>query len=138
MITYVLYESREESSLTLFPLESIDKINLTSDAIEIWRTEAPTYEIACLRRNHHLGWEPYKPSIVDDADLLQYVPKDKHDLETAQLLINLRFPVIRPVLWQLFEWIQDVNWPVARILLPFLCSLGRHSIETVRRIFKST
>ena len=63
------------------------------------------------------------------------VPKDKLDIETAQLASRAGFPAVEPVLYELLEWIQDCNWPVARELFPFLASIGEPLAPHIRRVF---
>jgi len=63
------------------------------------------------------------------------IPKDKCDIATAKAAVAAGFPAVEPILPQLLEWIQDVNWPVAHVLLPFFRTIGRPLIPEVRRIF---
>ena len=57
-------------------------------------------------------------------ELSKYLPKHKSDYENTQYLISLGYPIIEPILPELLEWVQDINWPVARLLAPFLISIG--------------
>ncbi|WP_215404275.1 DUF5071 domain-containing protein [Janthinobacterium sp. JC611] len=52
------------------------------------------------------------------------LPRDKHDMRNAQALIALSWEEIRPAMPQILEWVQDVNWPVAGVLLPYLAGIG--------------
>ena len=65
------------------------------------------------------------------------VPKDKFDIETARLASRAGFPAVEPVLYELLEWIQDCNWPVAKELLPLLTSIGEPLAPHIRRVFAS-
>ena len=58
------------------------------------------------------------------TELLKLLPADKHDTAKAEALATLGFPAVEPVLPALLEWVQDCNWPVARILLPLLATAG--------------
>lgn len=78
-----------------------------------------------MKKHEFLGWEPYKPLIFGVEDLRAFLPRDKHDLDNLQLLKNLGWPAIEPVLPDLLEWVQHMNWPVARSLAPFLAGLGQ-------------
>jgi Domain of unknown function (DUF5071) len=49
---------------------------------------------------------------------------NKHDVQKAQALIALGYPAIEYALPELIEWLQDINWPVARVLAPFLADIG--------------
>ncbi|HMU83483.1 MAG TPA: DUF5071 domain-containing protein [Leptospiraceae bacterium] len=135
MTTYILYESKVNCSFTFLPEDQSGPTE--PDDVEVWRVEAPSFEIACLKRNEYLGWEPYRPQICSEHDLHALLPRSKHDLDNVQLLMNAGLPEIKPVLPQLFEWIQDINWPVARLLLPFLRSLGSKCREEIQSVLQS-
>lgn len=135
MATYVLYQSRSAGSLTF--LEGDQTGIIEPDAVEIWRVEAPSWEIACLKRNEFLGWGPYKPQISGPDDLMALLPRSKHDFDHCQLLINLGYPAVKPILPHLLEWIQDVNWPIARVILPFLISLGSTCRDEINAVLES-
>ncbi|MEM9416337.1 MAG: DUF5071 domain-containing protein [Planctomycetota bacterium] len=66
-----------------------------------------------------------------------YLVRHKSDIENAQQLVALGYPAVRSVLPQMMEWIQDMNWPVARVLQPFLVSIGEPILPEVRRVFES-
>lgn len=135
MPEYELYHSETESTYTF--IVKGNPVSLESDAVKIWETKAKSWEIACLRKHSFLGWEPYKPMIVDTEDLFAFLPEDKFDLENLQLLMNLGYPKIEPVLEELFAWIQDYNWPVAKKLAPFLSDLGGVCQPYIQKIFHS-
>jgi hypothetical protein len=63
------------------------------------------------------------------------VPKHKSDIETARLAVNAGFPAVEPVLYDLLEWLQDCNWPVAHELFDFLASIGAPLAPHIRRVF---
>ena len=65
------------------------------------------------------------------------IPEHKFDIKTAQLAASAGFPAVEPVLYELLEWIQDCNWPVAGELLPFLASVGEPLAPHIRRAFAS-
>jgi hypothetical protein len=41
-----------------------------------------------------------------------------------KLWVKLGFPAVAPVIPQILEWLQDLNWPVALVFQPFLVSIG--------------
>ncbi len=76
-------------------------------------------------------------------DLEAILPSDKIETEKAEAIVALGFPAVAPVLPLLVEWMQDMNWPVAQTLQPFLASIGaplaphiRHVLETDDDIWK--
>jgi hypothetical protein len=66
------------------------------------------------------------------------VPSDKFDTSRAQAAVDAGYPAIAPVLPSLLEWLQDVNWPVARILAPFLAGIGGPLETNLREILAGT
>ena len=77
------------------------------------------------------------------SDLSALLPRDKFDTERAEAIIALGFPAIEPILPALLEWMQDINWPVAQVLEPFLTGIGcplaphvRHVLETDDNVWK--
>ena len=48
------------------------------------------------------------------------VPKDKHDISNIDKLYSLSDEEMKPIVYDLLEWIQDYNWPVAQELIPLL------------------
>lgn len=61
------------------------------------------------------------------------VPKHKSDSSHIKDLERLSDDEIRPVLFPLLEWIQDINWPVAADVLPIL---AKHSKDVVPLIIE--
>lgn len=49
-------------------------------------------------------------------DLNNLLPKDKCDLLPAYRLEDCTYSEIEPIIPQLMEWLQDMNWPVSRII----------------------
>ena len=68
------------------------------------------------------------------SDTLPPLPNDKYDVRRAEALVACGYPAVEPVLPRLLEWIQDGNWPVARVLAPFLSTVGAPLVPHARRI----
>ncbi len=66
-----------------------------------------------------------------------YIPKDKHDLESIKKLSEFEYPYYKPILPSLFEWIQDINWPVAQKIVPLLLKAGIDTIPHIKHIFQT-
>ncbi len=66
-----------------------------------------------------------------------YIPQSKHDTHLIEELSRHAYPYYRPILKGLFEWIQDINWPVARRIVPLLVNAGTDVIPVVREILDS-
>jgi hypothetical protein len=73
-----------------------------------------------------------KAGLVVDFSL--YIPRDKHDLDCVERLARLDIAVARPVYAELLEWLQDINWPVARPLCPVLARAGLLLVPDIRQI----
>jgi len=43
----------------------------------------------------------------------------------------------KPILGNLFEWIQDINWPVAKVIIPLLIKAEKDIIPYVKDILNS-
>lgn len=54
---------------------------------------------------------------------LHLVPKDKSDIETAQKLFQYSYEEIKEIVPELLEWLQDMNWPVARYVADYLLTI---------------
>lgn len=61
------------------------------------------------------------------------MPTDKFDTSTAEALVASG-DAADP---ELLEWVQDLNWPVARVLAPFLASAGGIVAPGIRRVLES-
>ncbi len=48
------------------------------------------------------------------------VPKNKYDVSNINKLFSLSDEEMKPIVYDLLEWIQDYNWPVAQELVPLL------------------
>ena len=72
---------------------------------------------------------------MEDVRLL--IPRSKMDVERAEAAVAAGFPTIEPILYELFEWLQDMNWLVAQILAPTLASVGKPLIPHIQRIFET-
>ncbi len=70
-------------------------------------------------------------------DLSTLVPATKFETEKAQRLVALGFPTVQPVLDEIMEWVEDANWPVARVFLPFLATVGVPLVPLVRHVLES-
>lgn len=63
-----------------------------------------------------------------------FIPHDKFDLVAANAAAGADWSQIEQVAEQLLQWVQDVNWPVARVLAPFLAGIGAPLAPHIRRV----
>ena len=71
-------------------------------------------------------------------DLTALLPVSKFDTAKAEELVTLGFPEVEPVLPQILEWLQDLNWPVAAIFRPFLVRVGQPIAPFIRDILSGS
>lgn len=62
------------------------------------------------------------------------IPEHKFDQDAVQAAIAAGWPAVLPVLPALLAWLQDMNWPVARKLAPFLASIGAPLAPAIRQV----
>jgi len=72
--------------------------------------------------------------LVDPRSLL---PQHKFDLEHARAVVAYGYPGVDTILPELLSWLQDMNWPVAGILLPFLSALGEPLVPHIKYILST-
>ena len=71
------------------------------------------------------------------SEIVSFVPMHKHDHDAARRAIKAGYPAVESVLPNLLEWLQDMNWPVAQTLAPFLASIGEPLIPHLIKIFET-
>ena len=68
------------------------------------------------------------------TDLVALIPTTKFETEKASALVQLGFPAVEPVMPQILEWLQDLNWPVGHIFQPFLVRIGEPLAPYIRTV----
>lgn len=72
------------------------------------------------------------------VDALQsLLPKNKLDVDAVRRLSAEGYPAVAPLLPALLEWMQDLNWPVAQALHPFLAGLGEPLSPHIQSILRA-
>lgn len=71
-------------------------------------------------------------------ELKLLVPSDKIETDKAIKLVELGFPAVEPVLPEILEWLQDMNWPVAQVFAPFLADIGSPLAPYIKPILDTT
>ncbi len=66
-----------------------------------------------------------------------YLPKDKMDLDSVAHLKTLSSNELIPLLPDLIEWLQDINWPVASELSKLLMPMEDELIPHIKEIVNS-
>lgn len=71
-------------------------------------------------------------------DLKSLLPKHRLDETNAIAITSLGYPAVDSVLPDLLYWLQDYNWPVAKVIAPFLATIGTPLIPHLRDILMTT
>jgi len=69
-------------------------------------------------------------------DIKSLIPKDKFDLETVGKLKQHSFEDIEPIIPDLLEWLQDMNWPVSQPIAVFLLPYSEKIAHEIIQILK--
>lgn len=70
-------------------------------------------------------------------NIINLIPKDKSDFQTVELLKNYNFQQIKPIVPDLLEWLQDMNWPVSRPIADFLIPFTEEISSELIKILKT-
>lgn len=70
-------------------------------------------------------------------DLDSCIPADKFDEAAVERAAALGFPAINPILPDLLEWLQDINWPVAPKVAELLAKADVQIAPHINAVFKS-
>lgn len=74
---------------------------------------------------------------MSDDDVRALLPTSKIDTDRAEQIVARGYPAVAPIIPELLEWLQDINWPVAQVLQPFLASIGAPLIPEIRRVLET-
>lgn len=80
----------------------------------------------------------YAPLSLEELpeNLLSILPTSKMDYRAAVKVHEMGYPAIKSIIPHLLSWYQDINWPMAGDLLPFLRKIRGHMTEEIREILK--
>jgi hypothetical protein len=70
-------------------------------------------------------------------DVRDLIPKNKHDHEVIDDLKKLSFEQLQPIVPDLLEWLQDMNWPIARPVADILKPFADKIAPDIIKIFKT-
>ncbi len=70
-------------------------------------------------------------------DVKDLVPKHKDDQRVIARLKELSFEQIKPIVPELLEWLQDMNWPIARPVADILEPFVDKMVPEIIKIFKT-
>lgn len=67
---------------------------------------------------------------------IDLIPKDKFDIETAKNLCHYSYVEVKEIVPELLEWLQDMNWPVARYVADYLLTILDSIENEILKILK--
>jgi hypothetical protein len=70
-------------------------------------------------------------------DIQELIPKHKDDQEVIEALKKLSFEEIKPIVPELLEWLQDINWPIARPVAEVLKPFSDQLVPEILKILKT-
>ncbi|WP_295794931.1 DUF5071 domain-containing protein [Mucilaginibacter sp.] len=70
-------------------------------------------------------------------DVKDLIPKHKDDQKVIARLKRLSFEQIKPIVPELLEWLQDMNWPIARSVADILEPFADRIAPEIIKIFKT-
>lgn len=74
----------------------------------------------------------------EDGKSTRIVPADKSDFAACERLSAASDVELEAVLDDLLEWLQDINWPVAPLIISRLSLMGKALVVPVRKILAGT
>ncbi|MFC0518176.1 DUF5071 domain-containing protein [Mucilaginibacter angelicae] len=72
-----------------------------------------------------------------DMDIKELIPKHKDDQKVIAGLKKLSFEQLKPIVPDLLEWLQDMNWPIARPVADILKPFADRMTPDIIRILKT-
>ncbi|WP_102272307.1 DUF5071 domain-containing protein [Cytobacillus massiliigabonensis] len=63
-----------------------------------------------------------------------YLPTDKHDFDRVHQLKQMERTALLPLLPDLMEWIQDMNWPIAREVAELLLTFPNELVPLIKEV----
>ncbi|HEY2495266.1 MAG TPA: DUF5071 domain-containing protein [Paenibacillus sp.] len=68
------------------------------------------------------------------GDLLNLLPRDKHDFERVSELKNIDKNDLIKLIPELLEWLQDINWPIAIEVAKLLLTIPQATIPFISNV----
>lgn len=66
-----------------------------------------------------------------------YLPKEKTDYTSIELLRTLQKEEIEKIAYELLEWVKDINWPIASDIIEILIPLDIQLVPYLRQVFET-
>ncbi len=76
----------------------------------------------------------YKQGVEKLAGYIEYLPRDKFDFERLNQVKKLDRSELIPLLPYLLEWVQDMNWPIAKETSDILVTFPEELIPLLKDV----
>ncbi|WP_366289857.1 DUF5071 domain-containing protein [Paenibacillus sp. AN1007] len=67
-------------------------------------------------------------------DIRTLIPEHKNDFERVEMLKNYKVEELKPIIYDLLTWLQDMNWPIALEIQNILLNFKEDLIPHIRTI----
>ena len=74
---------------------------------------------------------------MEIEQLKSYLPKNKSDFISVELLRNLPKEELEKVSFELLMWLQDINWPISTEIIKVLIPLDIKLVPHLKKIFET-
>lgn len=70
-------------------------------------------------------------------DMKDLIPRHKSDYDRVEKIIAAGYPKVEPIIPEILECIQDINWPIAQKLLPFINTIASDIVMHYKPILRT-
>ncbi|GIP20618.1 DUF5071 domain-containing protein [Paenibacillus sp. J22TS3] len=70
-------------------------------------------------------------------NIRKYLPENKHDFESVNVLKTLDKDELKEILPELFEWLQDGNWPISHSIENILLRFDEELIPHIHKVLQT-
>lgn len=73
-------------------------------------------------------------NLINMSNLSNLLPRDKHDFERVNDLKNINKEDLIKLIPELIEWLQDINWPIAKEISKLLLTVPKETIPYISNV----
>ncbi|RXZ77430.1 DUF5071 domain-containing protein [Paenibacillaceae bacterium] len=70
-------------------------------------------------------------------DILGLIPTHKSDFQNVEKLKGLDIKLVKPIIPELLEWLQDMNWPIANDIEDLLINFQKDLVPYIRNVLNT-
>lgn len=72
---------------------------------------------------------------MNPVDIRELIPEHKQDYERVEQLKSKTLEEMKPILPELLEWLQDMNWPIAQDIEDIVINYQEDLLPHLKKIF---